>query len=40
MSYLKRIIEEDLLDKLSASGAVLIKGSIFFGLVPKKHRSF
>ena len=26
MSYIKRIIEEDLLDKLSASGAVLIKG--------------
>jgi uncharacterized protein len=26
MSYLKRIIEEDLLEKLSASGAVLIKG--------------
>ena len=26
MSYVKRIIEEDLLDKLSASGAVLIKG--------------
>lgn len=26
MSYRKRIIEEDLLDKLSASGAVLIKG--------------
>lgn len=26
MSYIKRIIEEDLLEKLSASGAVLIKG--------------
>ena len=26
MTYIKRIIEEDLLDKLSASGAVLIKG--------------
>ncbi len=26
MSYIKRIIEEDLLDKLSASGAVLVKG--------------
>ena len=26
MSYIKRIIEEDILDKLSASGAVLIKG--------------
>ncbi len=26
MSYIKRIIEQDLLDKLSASGAVLIKG--------------
>ncbi|MDO9153910.1 MAG: hypothetical protein Q7U47_09430 [Paludibacter sp.] len=26
MSYIKRIIEEDLLDKLTASGAVLIKG--------------
>jgi hypothetical protein len=26
MSYIKRIAEEDLLEKLSASGAVLIKG--------------
>ena len=26
MSYIKRIIEEDLLEKLSASGAVLVKG--------------
>ena len=26
MSYIKRIIEEDLLEKLSAAGAVLIKG--------------
>jgi hypothetical protein len=26
MSYIKRIIEEDLMEKLSASGAVLIKG--------------
>ena len=26
MSYIERIIEEDLLEKLSASGAVLIKG--------------
>jgi predicted AAA+ superfamily ATPase len=26
MSYVKRIIEEDLLEKLSASGAVLIRG--------------
>lgn len=26
MSYVKRIIEEDLLEKLSASGKVLIKG--------------
>ena len=26
MSYIKRIIEDDLLEKLSASGAVLIKG--------------
>ena len=26
MSYIKRITEEDLLEKLSASGAVLIKG--------------
>lgn len=26
MSYIKRIIEEDLLEKLSASGAVLLKG--------------
>jgi Cdc6-like AAA superfamily ATPase len=26
MSYIKRIIEEDLLEKLSASGALLIKG--------------
>lgn len=26
MSYINRIIEEDLLEKLSASGAVLIKG--------------
>ncbi len=26
MSYVKRIAEEDLLEKLSASGAVLIKG--------------
>jgi uncharacterized protein len=26
MSYIKRIVEEDLLEKLSASGAVLIKG--------------
>lgn len=26
MSYIKRIIEEDLYEKLSASGAVLIKG--------------